>query len=70
MSGLEQSKNAMPISWDREEVDRRLQQIMRDIHTRCVEAGTTSAGRVDYVNGSNISGFKKVAEAMLAYGAV
>jgi glutamate dehydrogenase (NADP+) len=70
VSGLEQSQNAMRISWDREEVDRRLQQIMRDIHTRCVESGTTSAGRVDYVNGSNISGFKKVAEAMLAYGAV
>jgi glutamate dehydrogenase (NADP+) len=70
VSGLEQSQNAMRISWDREEVDRRLQQIMRDIHTRCVESGATSAGRVDYVNGSNISGFKKVAEAMLAYGAV
>lgn len=70
VSGLEQSQNAMRISWDREEVDRRLQQIMRDIHTRCVDSGATSAGRVDYVNGSNISGFKKVAEAMLAYGAV
>lgn len=70
VSGLEQSQNAMRISWDREEVDRRLQQIMRDIHTRCVASGATSAGRVDYVNGSNISGFKKVAEAMLAYGAV
>jgi glutamate dehydrogenase (NADP+) len=70
VSGLEQSQNAMRISWDREEVDRRLQQIMRDIHTRCVESGATSAGRVDYVNGSNIAGFKKVAEAMLAYGAV
>ncbi len=70
VSGLEQSQNAMRISWDREEVDRRLQQIMSDIHTRCVASGATSAGRVDYVNGSNISGFKKVAEAMLAYGAV
>jgi glutamate dehydrogenase (NADP+) len=60
----------MRISWDREEVDRRLQQIMREIHARCVGAGASSAGRIDYVNGSNIAGFKKVAEAMLAYGAV
>jgi len=70
VSGLEQSQNAMRISWDREEVDRRLQQIMREIHARCVGAGASSAGRIDYVNGSNIAGFKKVAEAMLAYGAV
>jgi len=70
VSGLEQSQNAMRISWDREEVDRRLREIMANIHRRCVEEGSGEGGRVDYVNGSNISGFKKVAEAMHAYGAV
>lgn len=70
VSGLEQSQNAMRISWDREEVDNRLRKIMHDIHTRCVKAGRKSDGRIDYIDGSNIAGFQKVAEAMLAYGAV
>jgi len=70
VSGLEQSQNAMHLSWEREEVDRRLQQIMREIHSRCVESGTMSGSRVDYINGSNLSGFKKVALAMSAFGAV
>jgi glutamate dehydrogenase (NADP+) len=70
VSGLEQSQNAMRISWDREEVDNRLRKIMRDIHTRCVKAGRKADGRIDYIDGSNIAGFQKVAEAMLAYGAV
>lgn len=70
VSGLEQSQNAMRISWDREEVDNRLRKIMRDIHTRCVKAGKKPDGRIDYIDGSNIAGFQKVAEAMLAYGAV
>ncbi len=70
VSGLEQSQNAMRISWDNDEVDGRLRKIMSDIHGRCVEDGMTSSGHVDYVHGSNIAGFKKVAEAMLAYGAV
>jgi len=67
VSGLEQSQNAMRISWSREEVDERLQAIMRDIHKRCVEAGTVD-GKPSYVNGANIAGFKKVASAMLSYG--
>ena len=70
VSGLEQSQNAMRISWDDEEVDLRLRNIMKDIHTRCVEEGQATNANVDYINGSNIAGFKKVAEAMLAYGAV
>lgn len=70
VSGLEQSQNAMRISWSPEEVDQRLRDIMKNIHRRCVEEGTTENGRVDYIDGSNIGGFKKVAEAMLAYGAV
>ena len=69
VSGLEQSQNAMRISWSREDVDARLQQIMKDIHSRCVEHGEQD-GSVDYVDGANIAGFKKVADAMLAYGIV
>ncbi len=69
VSGLEQSQNAMRISWTHEEVDERLQKIMRDIHVRCVEHGNRD-GRVSYVDGANIAGFQKVAEAMMAYGVV
>lgn len=69
VSGLEQSQNAMRVSWSHEEVDRRLQQIMREIHQRCVKHSPRD-GRVNYVDGANIAGFQKVAEAMLAYGVV
>ncbi|MEE8523687.1 MAG: NADP-specific glutamate dehydrogenase, partial [Thermoanaerobaculia bacterium] len=70
VSGLEQSQNALRISWDREEVEQRLQKIMRRIHQRCVAQGDDGNGAVDYVKGANIAGFIKVAEAMLAYGVV
>ncbi|MCL4145235.1 UNVERIFIED_CONTAM: hypothetical protein GTU68_025351 [Idotea baltica] len=70
VSGLEQSQNAMRISWSKEEVDLRLHEIMTNIHTKCVEQGSRGKGPVDYVDGANIAGFLKVAEAMLAYGAV
>jgi glutamate dehydrogenase (NADP+) len=73
VSGLEQSQNALRISWSREEVDERLRTIMGDIHGTCVKFGTeygTTKGVVDYVAGANIGGFVKVADAMLAYGAV
>ena len=56
------------LSWSREEVDQRLQEIMRNIHAQCVKYGTDKTGYVDCVNGVNIGGFVKVAEAMLAYG--
>ena len=69
VSGLEQSQNALRISWSREEVDTRLKTIMEEIHARCVEYGADD-GYVDYVKGANIAGFVKVADAMLAYGAV
>jgi glutamate dehydrogenase (NADP+) len=69
VSGLEQSQNAMRISWPRNEVDERLQRIMSSIHARCVQFGERD-GRVDYVDGANIAGFQKVAEALLAYGVV
>ena len=70
VSGLEQSQNALRISWSREEVDGRLKAIMRDIHAKCRAEGTRTDGFVDYVRGANIAGFRKVADAMLAYGAV
>ena len=70
VSGLEQSQNALRLSWDHEEVDQRLQGIMRRIHGRCVEFGQDGNGRVDYVKGANVAGFVRVADALLAYGAV
>lgn len=68
-SGLEMSQNAIRLSWTREEVDQRLFDIMQSIHENCVEHGTEN-GFTNYVNGANIAGFKKVAEAMLAQGVV
>lgn len=69
VSGLEQTQNAMRIMWTREEVDEKLKGIMRSIHAQCVEYGSTN-GYVDYVKGANIAGFKRVANAMLAYGVI
>jgi glutamate dehydrogenase (NADP+) len=70
VSGLEQSQNALRISWTREEVDQRLQAIMRNIHNQCLTYGVENGGWVNYVKGANIAGFVKVADAMLAYGIV
>ena len=71
VSGLEQSQNAMRISWTKEEVNDRLLKIMNDIHQKCVLHGPElSNGNVDYVSGANIAGFIKIADAMVAYGAV
>ena len=69
ISGLEMTQNAIRLSWSRDEVDGKLQEIMRRIHEQCVEYGTVN-GTVNYVKGANIAGFKKVADAMLAYGIV
>ncbi len=69
VSGLEQSQNALRISWSREEVDERLRSIMKAIHERCVDYGTKN-GEVDYVDGANVAGFVKVADAMVSYGVV
>lgn len=69
VSGLEQAQNAMRLSWTREEVDTKLRQIMRSIHQKCVSEGTVN-GYVNYVQGANLAGFKKVADAMLAYGII
>ncbi|MEM9561721.1 MAG: NADP-specific glutamate dehydrogenase [Actinomycetota bacterium] len=70
VSGLEQSQNALRISWTRDEVDDRLGGIMASIHEQCVANGRGDDGYVDYVKGANVAGFVKVADAMLAYGAV
>ena len=68
-SGLEMSQNHIRLSWPREEVDKRLFDIMANIHENCLANGTES-GYTNYVNGANIAGFKKVADAMLAQGIV
>ncbi len=67
-SGLEMSQNALRYSWSKEEVDARLLGIMQNIHSVCLQYGRASDGRVSYVNGANIAGFVKVADAMLAQG--
>ncbi len=69
VSGLEQSQNAQRLAWDREQVDRRLREIMRSIHGECLEHGESN-GYVNYVRGANVGGFVKLADALLAYGAV
>lgn len=69
-SGLEMSQNAMRMSWKAEEVDARLRDIMNSIHRACLRYGTQPDGRVNYVQGANIAGFVKVADAMLAQGVV
>ncbi|WP_339648078.1 NADP-specific glutamate dehydrogenase [uncultured Salegentibacter sp.] len=69
-SGLEMSQNSMRYSWTSEEVDKKLHEIMNNIHDRCVEFGKEEDGYIDYVKGANIAGFVKVADAMLAQGVV
>ena len=69
-SGLEMSQNAIRLSWSAEEVDKRLFDIMANIHENCVENGAAADGYVNYVNGANIAGFRKIADAMLAQGVV
>ena len=68
-SGLEMSQNSLRLNWDRDEVDNKLKQIMKNIHSSCVEYGS-SGDYVDYVKGANIAGFVKVANAMLDQGTV
>ena len=68
-SGLEMSQNSLRINWTREEVDEKLKQIMKSIHSSCIKYGT-DGDYVDYVKGANIAGFVKVADAMLEQGLV
>jgi len=69
-SGLEMSQNAMRLAWPREEVDNRLRQIMKNIHKTCVTIAERFGTPGNYVNGANIGGFLKVADAMMDQGIV
>jgi glutamate dehydrogenase (NADP+) len=70
VSGLEMSQNSARITWKEDELQQLLRDIMHDIHDKCVEYGRVDDDYVDYVNGANIAGFVKVADAMIAYGVV
>lgn len=67
VSGLEMSQNAQRLNWTRDEVDAKLRHIMRDIHDNCLRYGSYGKN-VNYLNGANIAGFVKVADAMLQQG--
>jgi glutamate dehydrogenase/leucine dehydrogenase len=70
VSGLEMTQNAIKMNWSREEVDAKLKTIMTDIHNTCIKYGKEADGFVNYLKGSNIGGFVKVADAMIAQGVV
>ncbi|PJB00578.1 MAG: glutamate dehydrogenase, partial [Ignavibacteria bacterium CG_4_9_14_3_um_filter_36_18] len=70
VSGLEMTQNSMRLPWIREEVDNRLRMIMKAIHGRCVEMADRFGTPGNYVNGANIGGFLKVADAMIDQGIV
>lgn len=69
-SGLEQTQNAMKLNWTAEEVEEKLHQIMINIHEACVKYGKDEDGYVNYVKGSNVAGFIKVADAMIDQGVI
>ncbi|HEX08723.1 MAG TPA: NADP-specific glutamate dehydrogenase [Thermoplasmatales archaeon] len=69
VSGLEMSQNSLRLQWSREEVNQRLQEIMRKIHDTCVKYGK-DGDYINYVKGANIGGFVKVADAMLDQGII
>jgi glutamate dehydrogenase (NADP+) len=70
VSGLEMAQNAMRHSWRYAEVDQKLHTIMQEIHLNCLHHGTQDDGYINYVEGANIAGFIKVADAMIAQGVV
>lgn len=69
-SGLEMTQNSAHLNWTREEVDAKLHQIMESIHNACVKYGKDKDGYINYVNGANIAGFVKVADAMIDQGVI
>ncbi|NVB38668.1 NADP-specific glutamate dehydrogenase [Pseudenhygromyxa sp. WMMC2535] len=69
-SGLEMTQNSQRMYWGRERVEDELHEIMRDIHRACCEHGKGEDGQIDYVRGANIAGFIRVADAMIAQGAI
>ncbi|MEW6511824.1 MAG: NADP-specific glutamate dehydrogenase [Bacteroidota bacterium] len=70
VSGLEMAQNSMRLPWTRDEVDNRLRMIMKDIHQTCVQVAERFGTPGNYVNGANIGGFLKVADAMMDQGVV
>lgn len=70
VSGLEMTQNTIRLTWTREEVEVQLHKIMKNIHASCVESSKDFGKEGDYVLGANISGFKKVADAMIAQGVI
>ena len=70
VSGLEMSQNTARMSWEEAHLDEKLRKIMQGIHDSCKQHGVNPDGRIDYLKGSNIAGFIKVANAMLAYGVI
>ena len=70
VSGLEMSQNSQRLSWSSQEVDKKLHEIMIAIHESCVKYGKEDSKYINYVNGANIAGFVKVADAMLDQGLV
>ena len=70
VSGLEMTQNSMRLSWTREEVDTRLQMIMKSIHQTCLDAAEQYGTPGNYMNGANIAGFVKVVDAMIDQGVV
>jgi glutamate dehydrogenase (NADP+) len=70
VSGLEMSQNSERRAWKEEELQQMLKDIMSGIHDSCIKYGDQGGGYIDYVKGANIAGFKKVADAMLAFGVV
>ncbi len=68
VSGLEMTQNSMRLSWSRDELNRHLREVMRDIHNRCVQYGAEDDHYVNYLKGANLAGFVKVADAMVSYG--
>jgi len=72
VSALEMSQNSERLHWTASQVDSKLKAIMVDIHSSCVEYGTTagSDGKIDYVKGANVAAFRKIADGMFEQGAV
>lgn len=70
VSGLEMTQNSERLNWTSEEVDKKLHNIMCDIHAACVKYGTEPDGYINYVKGANVAGFMKVAKAMMAQGII
>lgn len=70
VSGLEMAQNSQKLTWSAEEVDAKLQSIMKNIHEQCVKYGSEGDGVVNYVKGANIAGFMKVAKAMMSQGII